>query len=201
MRKQWKIGVALCLVMVLLFGCNGNKGKDARMVTDAFLQALRNHNVAVAQEYSLWEKEELELYQVTEEDYIAGIDEQLQEEVLNKVMQFTYVIEQVYEKEDNAAVSIELNMYSFKDALKQGIEEAEKKLKNAGNKNEAEKAQQEVLQILFEKMQKSEDKHITTLKVNLVKQNGVWKVSDNNEELQKALTKNIEDILQYTNME
>lgn len=50
-------------------------------------------------------------------------------------------------------------------------------------------------------MQKSEDKHITTLKVNLVKQNGVWKVSDNNEELQKALTKNIEDILQYTNME
>ena len=38
-------------------------------------------------------------------------------------------------------------------------------------------------------MQKSEDKHITTLKVNLVKQNGVWKVSDNNEELQKALTK------------
>lgn len=201
MRKQWKIGVALCLVMVLLFGCNGNKGKDARMVTDAFLQALQNHNVAVAQEYSLWEKEELELYRVTEEDYIAGIDEQLQEEVLNKVMQFTYVIEQVYEKEDNAAVSIELNMYSFKDALKQGIEEAEKKLKNAGNKNEAEKAQQEVLQILFEKMQKSEDKHITTLKVNLVKQNGVWKVSDNNEELQKALTKNIEDILQYTNME
>ena len=201
MRKQWKIGVALCLVMVLLFGCNGNKGKDARMVTDAFLQALQNHNVAVAREYSLWEKEELELYQVTEEDYIAGIDEQLQEEVLNKVMQFTYVIEQVYEKEDNAAVSIELNMYSFKDALKQGIEEAEKKLKNAGNKNEAEKAQQEVLQILFEKMQKSEDKHITTLKVNLVKQNGVWKVSDNNEELQKALTKNIEDILQYTNME
>ena len=73
MRKQWKIGVALCLVMVLLFGCNGNKGKDARMVTDAFLQALQNHNVAVAQEYSLWEKEELELYQVTEEDYIAGI--------------------------------------------------------------------------------------------------------------------------------
>lgn len=43
MRKQWKIGVALCLVMVLLFGCNGNKGKDARMVTDAFLQALQNH--------------------------------------------------------------------------------------------------------------------------------------------------------------
>lgn len=127
---------------------------------------------------------------------MEDVDQQLQKKVYDMMLDFSHKEEKETIDEDKASVEVTLTMYDFSAVMDKGMKEAAKKADELSKKSDVDdkEIQKQILTVLFDNMAKaSKDKtiHVT---VDLVKEHGDWKVSDNNTALTDALLQNTQSI-------
>ena len=198
MKKTNIFAVGLCLLMVIS-GCSSKDTATPTQVTTAFLDAYSQRNNALIAENSTWENYDATALELREEDYMDGIDHDLQKKVYDKMLAFHHKEEGETIDEDHAAVTVTLTLYDFEPVVEKGLKAAAKKTEELSQKESIrdDEIQTEILKVLFENMEKAEQNKTVTVTVNLVKKGSEWKVSNDNNDLSDALLQNTKAIQSF----
>ena len=185
----------LVLMPVTLQGCTSNSITPTETVKE-FLDGYHDRDNTKIAANSTWKDYDATALELRDEDYMEDVDQQLQKKVYEMMLDFSHKEEKETIDEDKASVEVTLTMYDFSAVMDKGMKEAAKKADELSKKSDVDdkEIQKQILTVLFDNMAKaSKDKtiHVT---VDLVKEHGDWKVSDNNTALTDALLQNTQSI-------
>ena len=185
----------LVLMPVTLQGCKSNSITPTETVKE-FLDGYHDRDNTKIAANSTWKDYDATALELRDEDYMEDVDQQLQKKVYDMMLDFSHKEEKETIDEDKASVEVTLTMYDFSAVMDKGMKEAAKKADELSKKSDVDdkEIQKQILTVLFDNMAKaSKDKtiHVT---VDLVKEHGDWKVSDNNTALTDALLQNTQSI-------
>ena len=185
----------LVLMPVTLQGCTSNSITPTETVKE-FLDGYHDRDNTKIAANSTWKDYDATALELRDEDYMEDVDQQLQKKVYDMMLDFSHKEEKETIDEDKASVEVTLTMYDFSAVMDKGMKEAAKKADELSKKSDVDdkEIQKQILTVLFDNMAKaSKDKtiHVT---VDLVKEHGDWKVSDNNTALTDALLQNTQSI-------
>lgn len=195
MKKTHIVAAVLSLLLVIS-GCSSSDSATPTQVTTAFLDAYKQRNNALIAQNSTWENYDAAALELREEDYMEGIDQQLQKNVYDRMLAFDHKENSETIDEDRAIVEVTLTMYDFEPVVEKGIEAAATKTEELSKKVSIsdEEIQNEILKVLFEHMSKAEQNKTISVSIKLEKKSGEWKVSNDNTELSDALLSNTKAI-------
>lgn len=185
----------LVLMPVTLQGCTSNSITPTETVKE-FLDGYHDRDNTKIAANSTWKDYDATALELRDEDYMEDVDQQLQKKVYDMMLDFSHKEEKETIDEDKASVEVTLTMYDFSAVMDKGMKEAAKKADELSKKSDVDdkEIQKQILTVLFDNTAKaSKDKtiHVT---VDLVKEHGDWKVSDNNTALTDALLQNTQSI-------
>ena len=196
-RFRW-----MAIIVAMLMVCAGCSEKEKQPtptdVTKQFLTAIQKQDETALKTSSQWNLASMKSLQMQDEDYIDGIDHELQKAAHDTMYGFQFTIKKETIKDKNAQVAIILKTKDIRNAVKKGIKEAEKKVeKLSKDKNFSDqKAQQEILTTLYTYIRDSKEEKEQTVTISLQQNDGVWIVKKENQELEKALLANGEELIQ-----
>ena len=196
-RFQW-----MAIIVAMLMVCAGCSEKEKQPtptdVTKQFLTAIQKQDETALKTSSQWNLASMKSLQMQDEDYIDGIDHELQKAAHDTMYGFQFTIKKETIKDKNAQVAIILKTKDIRNAVKKGMKEAEKKVeKLSKDKNFSDqKAQQEILTTLYTYIRDSKEEKEQTVTISLQQNDGVWIVKKENQELEKALLANGEELIQ-----
>lgn len=196
-RFRW-----MAIIVAMLMVCAGCSEKEKQPtptdVTKQFLTAIQKQDETALKTYSQWNLASMKSLQMQDEDYIDGIDHELQKAAHDTMYGFQFTIKKETIKDKNAQVAIILKTKDIRNAVKKGMKEAEKKVeKLSKDKNFSDqKAQQEILTTLYTYIRDSKEEKEQTVTISLQQNDGVWIVKKENQELEKALLANGEELIQ-----
>ena len=189
-------------IVAMLMVCAGCSEKEKQPtptdVTKQFLTAIQKQDETALKTSSQWNLASMKSLQMQDEDYIDGIDHELQKAAHDTMYGFQFTIKKETIKDKNAQVAIILKTKDIRNAVKKGMKEAEKKVeKLSKDKNFSDqKAQQEILTTLYTYIRDSKEEKEQTVTISLQQNDGVWIVKKENQELEKALLANGEELIQ-----
>ena len=186
------------ILLVWYAGCSEKKQLTPTDVTKQFLTAIQKQDETALKTSSQWNLASMKSLQMQDEDYIDGIDHELQKAAHDTMYGFQFTIKKETIKDKNAQVAIILKTKDIRNAVKKGMKEAEKKVeKLSKDKNFSDqKAQQEILTTLYTYIRDSKEEKEQTVTISLQQNDGVWIVKKENQELEKALLANGEELIQ-----
>ena len=196
-RFRW-----MAIIVAMLMVCAGCSEKEKQPtptdVTKQFLTAIQKQDETALKTSSQWNLASMKSLQMQDEDYIDGIDHELQKAAHDTMYGFQFTIKKETIKDKNAQVAIILKTKDIRNAVKKGMKEAEKKVeKLSKDKNFSDqKAQQEILTTLYTYIRDSKEEKEQTVTIYLQQNDGVWIVKKENQELEKALLANGEELIQ-----
>ena len=196
-RFRW-----MAIIVAMLMVCAGCSEKEKQPtptdVTKQFLTAIQKQAETALKTSSQWNLASMKSLQMQDEDYIDGIDHELQKAAHDTMYGFQFTIKKETIKDKNAQVAIILKTKDIRNAVKKGMKEAEKKVeKLSKDKNFSDqKAQQEILTTLYTYIRDSKEEKEQTVTISLQQNDGVWIVKKENQELEKALLANGEELIQ-----
>lgn len=196
-RFRW-----MAIIVAMLMVCAGCSEKEKQPtptdVTKQFLTAIQKQDETALKTSSQWNLASMKSLQMQDEDYIDGIDHELQKAAHDTMYGFQFTIKKETIKDKNAQVAIILKTKDIRNAVKKGMKEAEKKAeKLSKDKNFSDqKAQQEILTTLYTYIRDSKEEKEQTVTISLQQNDGVWIVKKENQELEKALLANGEELIQ-----
>ena len=196
-RFRW-----MAIIVAMLMVCAGCSEKEKQPtptdVTKQFLTAIQKQDETALKTSSQWNLASMKSLQMQDEDYIDGIDHELQKAAHDTMYGFQFTIKKETIKDKNAQVAIILKTKDIRNAVKKGMKEAEKKVeKLSKDKNFSDqKAQQEILTTLYTYIRDSKEEKEQTVTITLQQNDGVWIVKKENQELEKALLANGEELIQ-----
>ena len=196
-RFRW-----MAIIVAMLMVCAGCSEKEKQPtptdVTKQFLTAIQKQDETALKTSSQWNLASMKSLQMQDEDYIDGIDHELQKATHDTMYGFQFTIKKETIKDKNAQVAIILKTKDIRNAVKKGMKEAEKKVeKLSKDKNFSDqKAQQEILTTLYTYIRDSKEEKEQTVTISLQQNDGVWIVKKENQELEKALLANGEELIQ-----
>lgn len=196
-RFRW-----MAIIVAMLMVCAGCSEKEKQPtptdVTKQFLTAIQKQDETALKTSSQWNLASMKSLQMQDEDYIDGIDHELQKAAHDTMYGFQFTIKKETIKDKNAQVAIILKTKDIRNAVKKGMKEAEKKVeKLSKDKNFSDqKAQQEILTTLYTYIRDSKEEKEQTVTISLQQNDGVWIVKKENQELEKALLANSEELIQ-----
>ena len=196
-RFRW-----MAIIVAMLMVCAGCSEKEKQPtptdVTKQFLTAIQKQDETALKTSSQWNLASMKSLQMQDEDYIDGIDHELQKAAHDTMYGFQFTIKKETIKDKNAQVAIILKTKDIRNAVKKGMKEAEKKVeKLSKDKNFSDqKAQQEILTTLYTYIRDSKEEKEQTVTISLQQNDGVWIVKKENQELEKALLTNGEELIQ-----
>ena len=196
-RFRW-----MAIIVAMLMVCAGCSEKENQPtptdVTKQFLTAIQKQDETALKTSSQWNLASMKSLQMQDEDYIDGIDHELQKAAHDTMYGFQFTIKKETIKDKNAQVAIILKTKDIRNAVKKGMKEAEKKVeKLSKDKNFSDqKAQQEILTTLYTYIRDSKEEKEQTVTISLQQNDGVWIVKKENQELEKALLANGEELIQ-----
>lgn len=196
-RFRW-----MAIIVAMLMVCAGCSEKEKQPtpidVTKQFLTAIQKQDEIALKTSSQWNLASMKSLQMQDEDYIDGIDHELQKAAHDTMYGFQFTIKKETIKDKNAQVDIILKTKDIRNAVKKGMKEAEKKVeKLSKDKNFSDqKAQQEILTTLYTYIRNSKEEKEQTVTISLQQNDGVWIVKKENQELEKALLANGEELIQ-----
>ena len=196
-RFRW-----MAIIVAMLMVCAGCSEKEKQPtptdVTKQFLTAIQKQDETALKTSSQWNLASMKSLQMQDEDYIDGIDHELQKAAHDTMYGFQFTIKKETIKDKNAQVAIILKTKDIRNAVKKGMKEAEKKVeKLSKDKNFSDqKAQQEILPTLYTYIRDSKEEKEQTVTISLQQNDGVWIVKKENQELEKALLANGEELIQ-----
>ena len=196
-RFRW-----MAIIVAMLMVCAGCSEKEKQPtptdVTKQFLTAIQKQDETALKTSSQWKLASMKSLQMQDEDYIDGIDHELQKAAHDTMYGFQFTIKKETIKDKNAQVAIILKTKDIRNAVKKGMKEAEKKVeKLSKDKNFSDqKAQQEILTTLYTYIRDSKEEKEQTVTISLQQNDGVWIVKKENQELEKALLANGEELIQ-----
>lgn len=196
-RFRW-----MAIIVAMLMVCAGCSEKEKQPtptdVTKQFLTAIQKQDETALKTSSQWNLASIKSLQMQDEDYIDGIDHELQKAAHDTMYGFQFTIKKETIKDKNAQVAIILKTKDIRNAVKKGMKEAEKKVeKLSKDKNFSDqKAQQEILTTLYTYIRDSKEEKEQTVTISLQQNDGVWIVKKENQELEKALLANGEELIQ-----
>ena len=196
-RFRW-----MAIIVAMLMVCAGCSEKEKQPtptdVTKQFLTAIQKQDEIALKTSSQWNLASMKSLQMQDEDYIDGIDHELQKAAHDTMYGFQFTIKKETIKDQNAQVDIILKTKDIRNAVKKGMKEAEKKVeKLSKDKNFSDqKAQQEILTTLYTYIRNSKEEKEQTVTISLQQNDGVWIVKKENQELEKALLANGEELIQ-----
>ena len=192
----------MAIIVAMLMVCAGCSEKEKQPtptdVTKQFLTAIQKQAETALKTSSQWNLASMKSLQMQDEDYIDGIDHELQKAAHDTMYGFQFTIKKETIKDKNAQVAIILKTKDIRNAVKKGMKEAEKKVeKLSKDKNFSDqKAQQEILTTLYTYIRDSKEEKEQTVTISLQQNDGVWIVKKENQELEKALLANGEELIQ-----
>ena len=145
----------MAIIVAMLMVCAGCSEKENQPtptdVTKQFLTAIQKQDETALKTSSQWNLASMKSLQMQDEDYIDGIDHELQKAAHDTMYGFQFTIKKETIKDKNAQVAIILKTKDIRNAVKKGMKEAEKKVeKLSKDKNFSDqKAQQEILTTLY----------------------------------------------------
>ena len=196
-RFRW-----MAIIVAMLMVCAGCSEKEKQPtptdVTKQFLTAIQKQDETALKTSSQWNLASMKSLEMQDEDYIDGIDHELQKAAHDTMYGFQFTIKKETIKDKNAQVAIILKTKDIRNAVKKGMKEAEKKVeKLSKDKNFSDqKAQQEILTTLYTYIRDSKEEKEQTVTISLQQNDGVWIVKKENQELEKALLANGEELIQ-----
>ena len=196
-RFRW-----MAIIVAMLMVCAGCSEKEKQPtptdVTKQFLTAIQKQDETALKTSSQWNLASMKSLQMQDEDYIDGIDHELQKAAHDTMYGFQFTIKKETIKDKNAQVAMILKTKDIRNAVKKGMKEAEKKVeKLSKDKNFSDqKAQQEILTTLYTYIRDSKEEKEQTVTISLQQNDGVWIVKKENQELEKALLANGEELIQ-----
>ena len=196
-RFRW-----MAIIVAMLMVCAGCSEKEKQPtptdVTKQFLTAIQKQDETALKTSSQWNLASMKSLQMQDEDYIDGIDHELQKAAHDTMYGFQFTIKKETIKDKNAQIAIILKTKDIRNAVKKGMKEAEKKVeKLSKDKNFSDqKAQQEILTTLYTYIRDSKEEKEQTVTISLQQNDGVWIVKKENQELEKALLANGEELIQ-----
>ena len=196
-RFRW-----MAIIVAMLMVCAGCSEKEKQPtptdVTKQFLTAIQKQDETALKTSSQWNLASMKSLQMQDEDYIDGIDHELQKAAHDTMYGFQFTIKKETIKDKNAQVAIILKTKDIRNAVKKGMKGAEKKVeKLSKDKNFSDqKAQQEILTTLYTYIRDSKEEKEQTVTISLQQNDGVWIVKKENQELEKALLANGEELIQ-----
>lgn len=196
-RFRW-----MAIIVAMLMVCAGCSEKEKQPtptdVTKQFLTAIQKQDETALKTSSQWNLASMKSLQMQDEDYVDGIDHELQKAAHDTMYGFQFTIKKETIKDKNAQVAIILKTKDIRNAVKKGMKEAEKKVeKLSKDKNFSDqKAQQEILTTLYTYIRDSKEEKEQTVTISLQQNDGVWIVKKENQELEKALLANGEELIQ-----
>ena len=196
-RFRW-----MAIIVAMLMVCAGCSEKEKQPtptdVTKQFLTAIQKQDETALKTSSQWNLASMKSLQMQDEDYLDGIDHELQKAAHDTMYGFQFTIKKETIKDKNAQVAIILKTKDIRNAVKKGMKEAEKKVeKLSKDKNFSDqKAQQEILTTLYTYIRDSKEEKEQTVTISLQQNDGVWIVKKENQELEKALLANGEELIQ-----
>ena len=196
-RFRW-----MAIIVAMLMVCAGCSEKEKQPtptdVTKQFLTAIQKQDETALKTSSQWNLASMKSLQMQDEDYIDGIDHELQKAAHDTMYGFQFTIKKETIKDKNAQVAIILKTKDIRNAVKKGMKEAEKKVeKLSKDKNFSDqKAQQEILTTLYTYIRDSKEEKEQTVTISLQQNDGVRIVKKENQELEKALLANGEELIQ-----
>lgn len=196
-RFRW-----MAIIVAMLMVCAGCSEKEKQPtptdVTKQFLTAIQKQDETALKTSSQWNLASMKSLQMQDEDYIDGIDHELQKAAHDTMYGFQFTIKKETIKDKNAQVAIILKTKDIRNAVKKGMKEAEKKVeKLSKDKNFSDqKAQQEILTTLYTYIRDSKEEKEQTVTISLQQNDGIWIVKKENQELEKALLANGEELIQ-----
>ena len=196
-RFRW-----MAIIVAMLMVCAGCSEKEKQPtptdVTKQFLTAIQKQDETALKTSSQWNLASMKSLQMQDEDYIDGIDHELQKAAHDTMYGFQFTIKKETIKDKNAQVAIILKTKDIRNAVKKGMKEAENKVeKLSKDKNFSDqKAQQETLTTLYTYIRDSKEEKEQTVTISLQQNDGVWIVKKENQELEKALLANGEELIQ-----
>ena len=196
-RFRW-----MAIIVAMLMVCAGCSEKEKQPtptdVTKQFLTAIQKQDETALKTSSQWNLASMKSLQMQDEDYIDGIDHELQKAAHDTMYGFQFTIKKETIKDKNAQVAIILKTKDIRNAVKKGMKEAEKKVeKLSKDKNFSDqKAQQEILTTLYTYIRDSKEEKEQTVTISLQQNDGVWIVKKENQVLEKALLANGEELIQ-----
>ena len=196
-RFRW-----MAIIVAMLMVCAGCSEKEKQPtptdVTKQFLTAIQKQDETALKTSSQWNLASMKSLQMQDEDYIDGIDHELQKAAHDTMYGVQFTIKKETIKDKNAQVAIILKTKDMRNAVKKGMKEAEKKVeKLSKDKNFSDqKAQQEILTTLYTYIRDSKEEKEQTVTISLQQNDGVWIVKKENQELEKALLANGEELIQ-----
>ena len=196
-RFRW-----MAIIVAMLMVCAGCSEKEKQPtptdVTKQFLTAIQKQDETALKTSSQWNLASMKSLQMQDEDYIDGNDHELQKAAHDTMYGFQFTIKKETIKDKNAQVAIILKTKDIRNAVKKGMKEAEKKVeKLSKDKNFSDqKAQQEILTTLYTYIRDSKEEKEQTVTISLQQNDGVWIVKKENQELEKALLANGEELIQ-----
>ena len=186
-RFRW-----MAIIVAMLMVCAGCSEKEKQPtptdVTKQFLTAIQKQDETALKTSSQWNLASMKSLQMQDEDYIDGIDHELQKAAHDTMYGFQFTIKKETIKDKNAQVAIILKTKDIRNAVKKGMKEAEKKVeKLSKDKNFSDqKAQQEILTTLYTYIRDSKEEKEQTVTISLQQNDGVWIEKKENQELEKA---------------
>ena len=196
-RFRW-----MAIIVAMLMVCAGCSEKEKQPtptdVTKQVLTAIQKQDETALKTSSQWNLASMKSLQMQDEDYIDGIDHELQKAAHDTMYGFQFTIKKETIKDKNAQVAIILKTKDIRNAVKKGMKKAEKKVeKLSKDKNFSDqKAQQEILTTLYTYIRDSKEEKEQTVTISLQQNDGVWIVKKENQELEKALLANGEELIQ-----
>ena len=163
-RFRW-----MAIIVAMLMVCAGCSEKEKQPtptdVTKQFLTAIQKQDETALKTSSQWNLASMKSLQMQDEDYIDGIDHELQKAAHDTMYGFQFTIKKETIKDKNAQVAIILKTKDIRNAVKKGMKEAEKKVeKLSKDKNFSDqKAQQEILTTLYTYIRDSKEEKEQTV--------------------------------------
>ena len=131
-RFRW-----MAIIVAMLMVCAGCSEKEKQPtptdVTKQFLTAIQKQDETALKTSSQWNLASMKSLQMQDEDYIDGIDHELQKAAHDTMYGFQFTIKKETIKDKNAQVAIILKTKDIRNAVKKGMKEAEKKVELESN--------------------------------------------------------------------
>lgn len=179
--------------LFLVSGCSKEeKSLSPKETTALFLDGIQNRDSDAVEKVSEWEDFNIKALEMQEDDYIDGVDHDLQKTAFEKMMYFEHQEMKETTTENTAVVTVEFQQYDISKSLEEGIKKAEEKVTELSQKDMSDaEIENAISTILFESLGAAEDKKYTTIDIQLVKREDAWMISDDNEQLQELLSANL----------
>lgn len=192
MYKRYKLGVCF-IVTLLLCACSGKTIPPIQVTAD-FLDAFHAQAEIGINQTSLWKDFQISSLALQQDDYVEGIEPSLQVQLHTMMLDFQHKELKEQITGDQAVVTVELTRYAFDDVKAAALQEAAQKAETLSDDSQMSESQKQmdVIRVMYETLVKATYGEPMIIDVNLIKANGKWFVSDNNERLQTLLLENLQ---------